>query len=64
MPNSILIDAYRQICVPLDRLPYSEEFEHLHSLVQHGAGTLIPKQLLWERLLRIRKSGGLPRLHH
>ena len=62
MTNSILAAAYRQVGVPLDRLPYSESFEKLRVEVQHRSGESTTDQSLWGQLLRLRKDGQLPRL--
>jgi hypothetical protein len=62
MTNDTLINAYRQIGVPLDRLPYSEAFARLRDLIRQLTGESIEYETLWKTFLRIRKDGQLPRL--
>jgi hypothetical protein len=56
-----LIEAYRAIGKPLDDLPYTEEFERLRERVA-AADTNESRHFLFRRLLRLRKTGRLPRL--
>lgn len=60
--DSILNEAYYQIGIYLDRLPYPPSFEELRALVERLSGKQITLSDLWARLLRLRKDGELIRL--
>jgi hypothetical protein len=56
-----LVEAYLRTNRPLDELPYSEAFELLfRSLNQPD--TTEARHSVFQRLLRLRKTGRLPRL--
>lgn len=57
-----LTEAYRQINVPADGLPYSEAFERLYRIVCKKTDSQLSRQEVWRLLCRLRKDGSLPRL--
>ena len=56
-----LVTLYAETNKPLDDLPYSPEFDTLHSVYQKIFGEITKSDLL-KRLMRLRKSGRLTRL--
>ena len=50
----------RQCPIPLDRLPYTPEFDYLHTALTAQAGPL-DKAQSWHCLLSVRKRGLLSR---
>ena len=62
MSKNILIAAYRQVGIPLDQLPYCEEFARLRKIAERESGEQIEERALWKQLVRMRKDGELPRL--
>ena len=56
-----LVDAYMKIGRSLDDLPYTEQFNSLIGLVGLKDSEDI-KHSVFKRLLRLRKTGRLPRL--
>ncbi len=57
--DQALVDAYQEIGKPLDRLPYSEDFDRLMKMLSKP---LERDQmfLVHQRLLHLRKTGRLP----
>lgn len=56
-----LVDAYLSVGRPLDRLPYTDDFEKLMALV-HADSSNEARRQVFSRLLRLRKMGRLPGL--
>lgn len=56
-----LVDAYLKVGRPLDQLAYTEDFEKLIELVRSERTDEVRRQV-FQRLLRLRKMGRLPRL--
>ena len=60
-----LIDAYINVGVPVDQLPYSTSFEELFAKVVGELGLTDDqhsRKQVFHRLANLRKSGRLPRL--
>ena len=57
-----LIEVYKYVGRSLDDLPYTEEFEKLYAQVSSGDESQMGRHVVWRRLLRLRKTGRLPRL--
>ena len=51
---------YRKMGVPLDRLPYTAEFEMLYSWLLFGTRVHATRSDVWDLLLNMRKAGELP----
>jgi hypothetical protein len=56
-----LVNAYREVGVPLDQLPYTDSYDRLVEMLGMP-NTNDQKFLLFQRLLRLRKQGRLIRL--
>jgi hypothetical protein len=56
-----LVEAYRTVGVPLDELPYTEDFERLMKLLQRPR-TKDQMRYVWLRLISLRKRYYLPHL--
>jgi hypothetical protein len=56
-----LLEAYSKTGRPVDDLAYTQEFEGLIAALGVPA-TLDSKHFVYQRLLRLRKAGRLPRL--
>jgi len=56
-----LVNAYREVGVPVDQLPYTESFERLVEMMGKPR-TNDQKFLTFQRLLRLQKQGRLVRL--
>jgi hypothetical protein len=61
MSNSILIEAYCQVGVPLNRLPYTESFAHLRELVECASGERLNDRELWDLYRPLHENGELPK---
>lgn len=57
-----LIDAYVQIGKPVDRLPYSNDFDRLIKKLGKP-NSMDEKYLVFQRLLSLRKRARLPRIY-
>lgn len=57
----ILARCYADAIVPLDRLPYSKEFELLLERFRERGGVDIDRQSIWRALCNLRKSRRLVR---
>ncbi len=57
-----LVDAYEKIGVPVDKLPYSAEFDRLIQMLGKPE-TMDEKYLVFQRLLSLRKRSRLPRIY-
>ena len=57
-----LVQAYMKIGVPVDMLAYTKQFDELYEQVIQGETTCPTKAAVFRRLLKLRKSGRLPRL--
>ena len=55
-----LIQLYQREGMPLDRLPYTAEFERIFAGMQQASDSR-DRAAIYQRLLYIRKSGRLPR---
>jgi hypothetical protein len=55
----ILIRAYRDVGVPVDWLPYTDEFDKIYDALK-TVGDTRNKAQVFRRLLNLRKSGRLP----
>jgi hypothetical protein len=58
-----LIEAYSKLGVPLDDLPYTEEFEQLGAGIGIDANNREGLHQIFKRLLTLRKNGRLPRVY-
>lgn len=56
-----LIDAYRAVGMPLDQLPYTDEFERMIVILGLPA-TNETRRYTLKRLMTLRKMGRLPRV--
>ncbi len=56
------VRVYKAIGVPIDRLPYSDEFEEFQYRLRELSGYSLNDQELWKHLVGMRKGGKLPRL--
>lgn len=56
-----LVELFSKVGKSLDSLPYTEEFDKIYIEAKHLDGISSERDLL-DRLLRLRKSGRLPRL--
>lgn len=61
--EDIVDQAYRDVDVPVDRLPYSSNFDVLQEMVDEWVDPPLPASELWTMLITRRKSGKLPRLN-
>ncbi|MBX3406820.1 MAG: argininosuccinate lyase [Phycisphaeraceae bacterium] len=57
--DAALIAAYQKVGRTLDDLPYTTDFDAMHSQLQ-GAGTGLTKRTALQRLQNLRKAGKLP----
>ena len=57
-----LRDAYVKIGIPLDRLPYTPDFDRLYEEYTKAVKHKVPKAQVYRRLSNLRKCGQLPRL--
>ena len=57
-----LVSAYTRVGVPVDELPYTEEFEEIVSQVSPTNQNEDEKHRIFKRLLTLRKQGRLPRV--
>lgn len=58
-----LIDAYREVGVPVDALAYTDSFERLVEIVGKNPKSNTDRRTVYRRLLGLRKTGLLPRLY-
>ena len=56
-----IVDAYVEIGCPVDRLPYSSEFDQLMRLLGKPDNTA-EKFAVYQRLVSLRKRGRIPHL--
>jgi hypothetical protein len=56
------VEAYVAIGVPLDRLPYTAEFDRLLMVVNYLVGRPATHLEVWTELISLRKRGRLPRV--
>lgn len=59
--DRFLIQLYSRQSVPLDRLPYTTEFENLFALYVEQSCRKITRNEVWRRLVQIRKAKQLPK---
>jgi hypothetical protein len=59
--KDLLNDLYLRTRKTLDDLPYTEEFERLHSSFLNRTGLNLDRHALWLAIVGIRKSGRLVR---
>jgi len=57
-----IINAYREINVPADALPYTSDFELLYEHACNCSGAKLSRAQMWRRVCHLRKKGLLPRL--
>ena len=57
-----LIDVYRQVGLTADDLPYTPQFERVHSTYAAVQGEQLTRGETWRHLLNLRKAGKLPKL--
>jgi len=62
--DQFLVDLYARLDVPVDALPYTEEFDRLYSEFNQGVDCQKTKEEVMHRLLTLRKAAILPRLGH
>ena len=60
--HSLLAKLYQETGVPLDRLPYTPHFEHLHAQFCAQAKLGVAPQKLWEQLMYLRKVNKLTKI--
>jgi len=63
--DRVLIEAYMEVGIALDRLPYSPAFDRLFDRVRGALSVkddAESRNLIFQRLTNLRKSGKLPRL--
>jgi hypothetical protein len=58
----LLATIYQTAGIPLDKLPYTEDFEKLHAEFCVQSRCAVTMRQLWQELVSLRKSGLLPRL--
>ena len=56
-----LVDAYQEVGRPLDDLAYTEDFRRLCAIIG-AADNDESRHAIYKQLLRLRKTGRLPRL--
>lgn len=59
--EQLLVDAYQSVGRPLDDLAYTEDFKKLGAIVG-AADNDDSRHATYKQLLRLRKTGRLPRL--
>ena len=59
--DEVLVAAYERCPLPLDRLPYTEEFEQLVRDIEKNPADQVAMRNTFTRLLNLRKRGYLPR---
>ncbi len=59
---NLLADAYARTGIPLDRLPYSPDFDRLCEAARDLGVVAKSQQEVWKALVNLRKRGCLPRV--
>ena len=59
--NKLLCELYEKQELTTDHLPYTQEFDIIHTLAEYEMQKIYTKHFIWETLLYLRKDGTLPR---
>ena len=59
--QEMLIELYWKTAKTLDNLPYTDDFERLHTKFVRQSGLMLSRHDLWRVLSNLRKAKRLPR---
>lgn len=59
-----LVDAYEEVGISLDALPYTDDFRQLARIAKANIDNEDELRHIYQRLLSLRKKGRLPRVYN